>query len=69
MKIIRFILLLAIALLFIVPFSGCATKKRVLVIECPTYKPSELNKEGFKTENKRRKSLDKENRNRQKERN
>lgn len=56
------------ALILIPAFSGCGSKKRVLVIDCPSEKPSEYNKEGFKNEKERKKTLDRRNKNRSKER-
>ena len=68
MKILRIIIISLSALVLIPSLSGCGSKKRVLVIDCPSEKPSEYNKEGFKNEKEREKALDKRNKNRDKER-
>ncbi len=68
MKIYRLTIFVILALLSVSVLSGCGTKKRVLVIDCPNEKPAEYNKEGFKKEKERKKILNRTNKIRSKER-
>ena len=68
MKFSRIIILILSGFIVVPVFSGCGSKKRVLLIDCPSEKPSEYNKEGFKNEKERAKTLERINKSRGKER-